>query len=257
MARVWLMAEGGSWTDKGTMGATVVAAVIAGIALVWSIRAARDAGRQAEAAKKSAGAAAEQVAVARDQLDQDRASFETEIRPMIVDAPFRRSTRESLPEDADTNVWWDIPLSTEGVKGAGTAGAVAESRNVGGGVAFVQAVRIDTGAIYKATLDRKVIPAGETARFQYVIPHLKFAEVNHFRRAVRDGTIYIAVLYTDLPGRQRLLTKLPVADEKALRLTPLRDNRQQLKVSKVEVYQCADDWTPAEHPFATTDWPQE
>ncbi|MEU6584346.1 hypothetical protein [Nocardia sp. NPDC046763] len=250
-----LLADGhGSWVDTGTMVGTIAAAVIALLAFLLATKAAADAHRQADAASKSAQAVADQVNVAKDQLAQDRSAFETSIRPMIVDAPIRRDRRHTTDEDADTNVWWNVALSTKDIRGAGTAGVVMELRNVGASVAFVQGVRIGAVDIHTGDLDRQVVPAGESARFEYFVPKIKYKTVGNLVKALEDGTAYIAVAYTDLPGRQRLLTKIWITADTRIGLPPLRDMRKPLKVGRVDVYHCADDWTPDKHPFATTDW---
>jgi hypothetical protein len=259
-------------TAFGTLGAFVVAAA----ALLLSIfpvgpakRAIKHEAHQAKLARIAAEAAATQVEVTKDQLDQDWAAFETSIRPLIVDAPLKRDnwafgpkdpTVASPPDEEEFNVWWDGHGKT-----ISTSGARMLVRNVGNGLAFVHDVRIVVGPEYSvkpestkrlslpASLDRNVIPEGETARFRYVIPNHTTRHAKPLRDAIRDGSAYIVITYTDLPGQQRLLSKIFIEEITWLERP---DGNHLLKAKKVELYRCLKGWTSEARPFATTD-PEE
>ncbi|WP_327146902.1 hypothetical protein [Nocardia sp. NBC_01327] len=278
IARVELIAEG--WTAADTFSAVsgigvVVVAVAALLVNFLPIGPAKVAARQAtsaqglaETAQRQAELAAKQVDMAQRHLDQNLNAFETSIRPLIVDAPLQRDTTRSFgpkdPNDAsrpdeEHNVWW-----TSGSDALAQSGVRIEVRNVGNGIAFVHdaAIVVDPEHEWmmssepgprmqlEASLDRKVVPAGETASFRIMVTLDQVKRYKAFRDAIGGGTAYIVIKYTDLPGRQRLLTKIHLQQITAY--PPRADGSKLLTAKNVELYRCVEGWTPEEPPFATT-----
>jgi hypothetical protein len=216
--------------------------------------AAKAAEAQAETARESAATAVQSLETEQCRLAQEREAFSVAIRPLIVDTPLRNPTSDlklaekmkrwtspSAPPD-ELNIYWfrDNEPTNDGLQ--------MEVRNIAGMPAFVHSVGllVDAAPLEKgmAFLDRKVIAPQETARFEYQLPHFWREEaVGQFRDAVLHDRCSIEIRYTDLPGHQRILSRVSVTGQ----------SDHTLRVTKLEMFLCDANWKPALPPFATTD----
>lgn len=149
--------------------------------------------------------------------------------------PSRAPLRSPAAEDR-SNRWSDTGSSLQ---------VRMPVRNIGAGPAFVVEVllMLDPDNGLPASLDRKVIPSGETARFLYRT--FSFTEAAPLlRSALYADTLEIAIKYADIGEGQRTQTVISLAKN----LT-----EHTFRVTNLKLYKCDTYWKREESPFATTE----
>jgi hypothetical protein len=255
---MWVLASDDSPVIIAAEAVVALIAVASFVFTLTQIRPAKEAAKTskeaAEAAKEYAATSKESLDTERGQLAHDRESFSVSIRPLIVDTPvktptsnlkfaemMKRFTSSSAPP-GELNIYWfsDNDPTNDGLQ--------MQVRNIANMPAFVHSAQlvIDGAPAPKgwASLDRKVIPPQETSIFKYQLPHFYTEKaVEQFRDAVLNGRCTLEIRCADLPGRQRILSRISVT----------HDPGYLLRVTKLEIFLCDGDWEPEPIPFATPD----
>jgi hypothetical protein len=195
----------------GTISLAVATAILALVTLKTARRTrdlAKETTRLAVLTEQEVKAVADQADAARQEVQLSRLSFQASIKPSLVDVP---------PGLHFDELRGDQGRVAFGTDGEGITRASVSARNVGPGIALVQAVTMhwdeasapDNEATYYGIAARRVIPPGELTTAAFTLPE---SELKRVKRIRETGKVWIDFDYIDESGTQAETTRLDIEE---------------------------------------------